>query len=246
MAVYGLLGLVTLFFYYRHRQPPVGQPCSLLNDPPLVTVQLPLYNERLVVERLISAAVRLDYPRHLLQIQIIDDSTDETSQIAAQWMAHYKEEGFWVEHLRRRGRKGYKAGALQAALPLVQGKYVALFDADFVPPSQFLQHSVPYLEGDPSLGMVQARWGHLNADDSPLTAAQAIALDKHFAIEQRVRHRANLFPKFNGAAGIWRRRCIEEVGGWESDTVTEDLCLSTRAILAGWRFRFQDDLVAPA
>ncbi|MCZ7665723.1 MAG: glycosyltransferase [Chloroflexi bacterium] len=142
--------------------------------------------------------------------------------------------------------KGYKAGALSAALPLAQGEFIAIFDADFEPQPDFLQKTIPYFVNEPSLGMIQARWGHLNADQSPLTAAQAIALDKHFAMEQTVRHRANMYPKFNGAGGVWRRTCMEDAGGWQADTVCEDLDLSTRAILKGWQFRFLNDVTAPA
>ena len=245
LSFYGLVGLLTLWLYWRHRQetflcPPVPP------DLPPVTVQLPIYNERFVVERLIETAAALDYPADRLQIQVLDDSTDDTTAKAAELVGHYNRKGVNISLLHREHRQGYKAGALSHALPQAQGEFIAVFDADFQPPPAFLRQTIPHFLHEPALGMVQARWSHLNAPESPLTAAQAIALDKHFAMEQTVRHRANLFPKFNGAAGIWRRQCLETAGGWQDDTVCEDLCLSTRAILQGWQFRFLNDVVAPA
>jgi cellulose synthase/poly-beta-1,6-N-acetylglucosamine synthase-like glycosyltransferase len=246
LSVYGFLGLVTLGAYWKHRhrrftctQPP-------LHQLPAVTVQLPLYNERYVVRDLIEAAVRLDYPHDRLQIQVIDDSSDDTTQIAAALVTRYRRQGIDICLLHRENRHGFKAGALHAGLATTTGEYLAIFDADFRPNRDFLQRTVPHFLEDPRLGMVQTRWGHLNASASALTAAQAIALDKHFAMEQTVRHRADWFPKFNGTAGIWRRDCLEDAGGWQDDTVCEDLCLSTRAVLKGWRFRFLNDVVAPA
>ncbi|MEM7115291.1 MAG: glycosyltransferase [Chloroflexota bacterium] len=246
IAVYGLLGLLTLALYWRHRNDQFPLPSVADEDLPSVTVQLPIYNERFVVERLIKTAVSLDYPRDRLQIQVVDDSTDDTTEKAAVCVQTYQAQGINIELVRRQDRSGYKAGALGNALPSTTGDFVAVFDADFQPQPQFLRQTVPHFIHEPQLGMIQARWGHTNHQDSPLTAAQAIALDKHFAMEQTVRHRANLFPKFNGAAGIWRKACIEAVGGWQDDTVCEDLCLSTRAILEGWQFRFLNDVVAPA
>lgn len=245
MSVYGLLGLFTLALYWRHRHEQFPTP-PLPVQLPRVTVQLPIYNEQAVVGRLIDAAVSLNYPRQLLQIQVIDDSTDETTQLAAARVRDYQQQGINICLIHRQNRQGFKAGALQHALDSVTGEFIALFDADFVPQPDFLLQTIPHFAQEPELGMIQARWGHLNAEDSLLTAAQAIALDKHFAMEQTVRHRANLFPKFNGAGGVWRRTCLEDAGGWEDDTVCEDLCLSTRAILQGWSFRFLDDVVAPA
>jgi cellulose synthase/poly-beta-1,6-N-acetylglucosamine synthase-like glycosyltransferase len=246
LSVYGLLGLVTLAAYWKHRhQQFMCTPLPVDQLPP-VTVQLPLYNERYVVSDLIEAAVRLDYPRDRLQIQVIDDSTDDTTQIAAALVAHYCRQGVDICLLHREHRQGFKAGALDAGLAAASGDYLAIFDADFRPWPDFLQRTIPHFLDDSRLGMVQTRWGHLNAPDSALTAAQAIALDKHFAMEQTVRHRADWFPKFNGTAGIWRRQCLEDAGGWQDDTVCEDLCLSTRAILNGWRFRYLNDVVAPA
>lgn len=245
LAIYGLLGFLTLALYWRHRLDAVSYP-SLPDKLPIVTVQLPVYNEREVIGRLIDAVAALDYPRDRLEIQLLDDSTDDTTTAAAALVAAHQAQGIRITHLHRRQRREFKAGALQDALPAATGEYVAIFDADFVPHPDFLRRTVPYLVADKGLGVVQARWGHLNRVDSALTQAQAIALDKHFAVEQLVRHRADFFPKFNGAAGVWRRQCIEEVGGWQGDTVCEDLCLSTRAALAGWRFHFAADVVVPA
>jgi cellulose synthase/poly-beta-1,6-N-acetylglucosamine synthase-like glycosyltransferase len=246
ISVFGLLGLVTLWLYRRHRQD--AFPCPALPDGewPPVTVQLPIHNERYVVERLVRAAAALDYPRERLQIQVIDDSTDDTTEIAAGLVTELQSQGLNIQLLHRRERSGFKAGALQAALGRATGRFLAVFDADFVPQPDFLRQAIPHFAQDERLGVVQARWGHLNATTSPLTGAQSIALDKHFVMEQTVRHRAGLFPKFNGSAGIWRRRCLVDAGGWEADTVCEDLCLSTRAVLRGWRFRFLNELVAPA
>jgi cellulose synthase/poly-beta-1,6-N-acetylglucosamine synthase-like glycosyltransferase len=246
LSVYGCLGLLTLALYWRHRRDTFPCPVTASDALPAVTVQLPIFNERYVVDRLLAAAVRLDYPRDRLQIQVLDDSTDDTSQIAAGLVADYAAQGLDICLIRRLHRQGFKAGALAAGLEQARGEFVAVFDADFQPDADFLQQTIPHFLADSRLGMVQVRWGHLNAADSPLTAAQAIALDKHFAMEQTVRHRADLFPKFNGTAGVWRRATIEAVGGWQDDTVCEDLCLSTRAILAGWRFLFLNDVVAPA
>ncbi len=245
LALYGWLGFVTLWLYLRHRRGPIACPPTP-DDWPRVTVQLPVYNEREVVTRLLDAAAALDYPRDRLQIQLLDDSTDDTTALAEAWVAQQRASGLDVGVLHRANRQGFKAGALAAGLAQAKGEFIAIFDADFVPAPSFLRQTVPHLLADPCLGAVQARWGHLNAADSTLTGAQAIALDKHFAVEQLVRHRAGCFPKFNGSAGVWRQACIADAGGWQADTLCEDLCLSTRAVLAGWRFYFADDVVAPA
>ena len=245
LALYGAAGLLTMFLFFRHRQdelPVVAEPEAW----PKVTVQLPIFNERFVVEQLIHTAVRMEYPREKLQIQVVDDSTDDTTDTAARLVAHYQQQGVHIQLIHRANRVGYKAGALAEALLQADGEFIAIFDADFQPQPQFLRQTIPHFLQDSQLGMVQARWGHLNDELSPLTAAQAIAIDKHFAMEQFVRHRAQMYPKFNGAGGVWRRACMEDAGGWEVDTVCEDLCLSTRALLNGWRFRFLHDVVAPA
>ncbi len=246
LSIYGLLGFFTLILYLRHRKDIESCPKVNSSQLPKVTIQLPVYNERFVIRRLITAAANLEYPLDRLQIQVIDDSNDDTIIIAQKLIEVYQSRGVNIQHICRSNRRGYKAGALSEAMPYATGDYIAIFDADFVPSKDFLLKAVPHLLSDSNLGMIQARWGHLNDQDSSLTSAQSIALDKHFIMEQYVRHRANLFPKFNGAAGIWRRDCIEDAGGWQDDTVCEDLCLSTRAVLKGWRFRFLPDVVAPA
>lgn len=247
LALYGLAGLLTVGLYLRHRRdsPPRPRPLRPENAPP-VTVQLPVHNEPLVIERLIDAAVGLDYPIDRLQVQVLDDSTDETTALAAARVAHHRAAGVDIELIHRSSRAGYKAGALQAGLSRAKGEFTAIFDADFVPDPAFLQQTIPYFLENADLGMVQTRWGHLNADYSALTRAQAISLDKHFAIEQLVRHRADLFPKFNGSGGVWRTACARAAGGWQASTVCEDLDLSTRAQLDGWRFLFLPDVVSPA
>ena len=246
LAIYGALGFLTFALYLKYRRP--DYPVADIPDAqlPMVTVQLPTYNESLVVERLIRAAVKLDYPSEKLQIQVLDDSTDETTDKARELVASLQQQGFDVQLLHRGDREGYKAGALGLGLRQAQGEYIAIFDADFEPEPDFLRRTIPHFIVNDSLGMVQTRWGHSNAMASALTGMQAIALDKHFVMEQLVRHGARFYPKFNGSAGIWRRTCMEDAGGWQADTVCEDLCLSTRAILRGWQFRFLPDVVAPA
>lgn len=246
IALFGLLGLATLWFYWRHRNDSFPCPEVAVDELPRVTVQLPIYNERFVVGRLIESVANLDYPLDRLQIQVIDDSTDNTTEIAEALVERLGSRGLDIQLIHRDQRTGYKAGALQSALGAATGEYIAVFDADFKPEPDFLKETVPHFLDEPQLGMIQTRWGHLNSSASSLTAAQTIALDKHFAMEQTVRHRASLYPKFNGSAGIWRRDCLNDAGGWEDDTVCEDLCLSTRAILRGWQFRFLSDVVAPA
>jgi len=246
LSIYGFLGFLTFILFWRYKNQKDIAPLVDSAVLPEVTIQLPIYNERFVIERLIDSAVRINYPRDRLQIQVIDDSDDETTAIAAARIAQYQAEGIAIEHVRRSDRSGYKAGALAAALANARGEYIAIFDADFLPMPDFLMDTVPYFVDNPLLGMVQARWGHLNDSESALTAAQSIALDKHFVMEQNVRNRANMFPKFNGSAGIWRRTCVDDAGGWRADTVCEDLCLSTRATLKGWEFRYLGGVVAPA
>jgi len=212
---------------------------------PVVTVQLPVHDERFVVARLIDAACALDYPRDRLEIQVLDDSTDETTALAAARVAHHRACGIDIVLLHRGGRDGYKAGALAAGLAVARGTLLAVFDADFVPPRDFLARVVGEF-ADPDVGMVQARWGHLNRDWSALTEAQALFLDGHFAIEHAARAGNGRFFNFNGTAGVWRRSCIEDAGGWTHDTLTEDLDLSYRAQMKGWRFVYRSDVVAPA
>ncbi|MFN8589232.1 MAG: glycosyltransferase [Candidatus Eisenbacteria bacterium] len=214
-------------------------------DAPCVTVQLPVFDEPLVVERLLEAAAALDWPADRLEIQLLDDSRDDTTAIAAATIARLRARGVHVVHVRRDGRAGFKAGALAHGLALARGTLVAVFDADFVPPPGFLRALAPRF-ADPRVGMVQARWGHLNRGASALTQAQAAMLDAHFRLEHAARARAGCFLNFNGTAGIWRREAIESAGGWSADTLTEDLDLSYRAQLAGWRFVYDDAFVVPA
>ncbi|NNE34618.1 MAG: glycosyltransferase [Rhodothermales bacterium] len=226
---------------------PSGTTDSRVNDAdlPSITVQLPIYNERYVVERLIDACASLDYPADRLDIQVLDDSTDDTVNIAEQRVAFWKKRGVRILHIRRSDRSGFKAGALQKGLSFSNAEYVAVFDADFVPQSDFLKRVVSRFDSN-DIGMIQARWGHLNEDHSLLTRIQAFGLDTHFVIEQRVRNLTGCFINFNGTAGIWRRKCIDDSGGWSADTLAEDLDLSYRAQLRGWRFKFLPQTVAPA
>ena len=212
---------------------------------PMVTVQLPVYNERYVIERLIAAVVAFDYPKHSLEIQLLDDSTDDTVNIIARQVARYQAQGFTIQHIRRRERIGFKAGALAHGLTLAQGEFVAIFDADFVPRPDFLKTTIPCFS-DPKVGVVQSRWGHLNEDYSLITRMQAFGLDAHFTIEQVGRNAGGHFINFNGTAGIWRKGTILDAGGWSADTLTEDLDLSYRAQQRGWQFVYMEGLVSPA
>ena len=228
---------------------PVPDPDALpepTDDWPVVTVQLPLYNEAEVAQRLIDACVALNYPREKLEIQVLDDSTDATTERVARRVSHWQEQGIDITHVQRDDRTGYKAGALANGLQHARGEFVAIFDADFVPTVDFLRRMVPRFFDNENLGLVQARWAHLNRDDSLLTQVQAFGLDAHFAIEQHVRERADCFMNFNGTAGVWRRECIEDAGGWQHDTLTEDLDLSYRAQLRGWDFTYVPTVEVPA
>jgi len=212
---------------------------------PLVTVQLPLYNELPVVERLLDAAAALDYPAGRLHIQVLDDSTDASVALAASRVAHYQARGHRITHVRRPSRQGYKAGALAHGLAETDGEFIAIFDADFLPEPDFLRRVIPFFTS-PAIGMVQTRWGHLNEDASLLTRLQAFGLNAHFLVEQVGRQAGGHFLNFNGTGGVWRRTCIVDAGNWHADTLTEDLDLSYRAQLRGWRFRYLPQVVAPA
>ncbi|MFP3949234.1 MAG: glycosyltransferase, partial [Longimicrobiales bacterium] len=212
---------------------------------PRVTVQLPVYNERSVVERLVDAACSLEYPRDKLEVQLLDDSTDDTFRLGARAVSRWQRKGVRVRHLRRGSREGYKAGALAHGLERAEGAFVLVLDADFVPEPDLLHRLLPPFQ-DPEVGMVQGRWDHLNEAESWLTRAQALLLDGHFYFEQGGRWAAERFFNFNGTAGIWRRSCLEDAGGWEADTLTEDLDLSYRAQMKGWRFVFLEDVGVPA
>ncbi len=244
LSVYGFNSLVLTWLYLRHRRDPCPAP-SPPDEWPRVTVQLPIYNEMYTVERLLAAAAELDYPRDRLEIQVLDDSTDATRQVAARAVARLRQEGLDVVHVTRPDRAGFKAGALAAGALQAKGELLAIFDADFVPPSDFLRRVVPHF-ADPAVGCTQTRWGHLNRDYSLFTRRQALGIDGHFIVEQTARSRAGLFINFNGTAGVWRRTCIEDAGGWRGDTLTEDLDLSYRAQLHGWRIDYLPDVVVPA
>ena len=245
LAIYGWHRYYLVYLYMKHKDQAPPPPEPLAGFPP-VTVQLPIYNEMYVADRLIDAVCEMDYPRELFEIQVLDDSTDETKDIAELAVRRHAARGFNIRHLHRVDRRGYKAGALEAGLKESTGKYIAIFDADFIPPKDFLQRTLPYLEQRPELGMVQARWGHINHDYSLLTKIQSIMLDAHFVLEHGGRNRAGCFFNFNGTAGVWRRDAIDDAGGWQHDTLTEDLDLSYRAQLRGWKFLFVPDLVSPA
>jgi cellulose synthase/poly-beta-1,6-N-acetylglucosamine synthase-like glycosyltransferase len=244
LSVYGSHRYAMAYLYHRHKYR-LPTPKARFEQLPRVTVQLPIFNELYVTERLIAAVARIDYPRELLEIQVLDDSTDETQAIARACVDRLRAEGLDISYLHRTNREGFKAGALANGLAVAKGELVAVFDADFVPAPDFLTRSVHFFT-DPGVGMVQARWGHLNRDYSALTQAQAILLDGHFVIEHTARNRSGRFFNFNGTAGIWRRTAIEGGGGWQHDTLTEDLDLSYRAQLEGWKFVYLADLVAPA
>ena len=254
LFLYGTNCYVLLFLFRRNRSKGQEEYRNLIKtfdsspwrtDLPLVTVQLPIYNERYVIQRLLKAACALDYPRDRLEIQVLDDSTDDTAKMADQLVADYRRQGLSIVHVRRTNRVGFKAGALKAGMEKASGEFLAVFDADFVPPPDFLRKTIPYFL-DPGVGMVQVRWSHINPDSSLLTYAQAIGIDSHFSIEQGARAWSGLFLNFNGTAGIWRRQTIVEAGGWQADTLTEDMDLSYRAQLAGWRLKYLLDVSCPA
>jgi cellulose synthase/poly-beta-1,6-N-acetylglucosamine synthase-like glycosyltransferase len=254
LAVYGSI-FVVLFAYGLNflyltvvamRRPRDAPPPPEPADWPIVTVQLPIFNEIYVAERLIDAVGRLDYPADRLEIQVLDDSTDDTTAIVDGLVGRWQRRGIDVRHLHRTDRRGYKAGALAAGMQVARGSVFAIFDADFIPPPDFLRRAVPVLVDDPGLAFVQARWGHTNREDSLLTSLQALSIDGHFAIEQRARAATGHWFNFNGTAGIWRRDALADAGGWRDDTLTEDLDVSYRAWLRGWRAAYLGELVAPA
>lgn len=244
LSTYCFHRLFILFLYFRHKADR-PEPASRFDRPPLITVQIPLYNEFYVAGRLLDAVAAVDYPKDRLEIQVLDDSTDDTVELVANKIADLKERGFMAEHVRRGTRDGFKAGALAHGLAVSQGEFLAIFDADFVPTPDIFRRSIDFFT-DPHLGMIQTRWDHLNRDYSLLTRLQAVFLDGHLLLEQTARARSGRFFNFNGTAGIWRKTAIEAAGGWHADTLTEDLDLSYRAQLVGWRFLFLPDLVTPA
>ncbi len=240
------LHLVYLYIRDKKRKKRGADPQPLsMEHLPVVTIQLPIYNELYVVERLIDTVISFDYPKEKLEIQVLDDSTDETIDIIRQKVQQYQEAGFRIDHIRRPNRNGYKAGALQYGLDRSTGEFIAIFDADFIPDKDFLLQTLPHFE-DPGIGAVQTRWGHINRNYSLLTKLQAFGLDAHFSLEQRGRNVGGHFINFNGTAGIWRRKCIDDAGGWEADTLTEDLDLSYRAQVKGWQFKYLEEVESPA
>lgn len=244
LSIYGLhrYVIVFLFLKYRKRAP---KPLSEFQELPRITVQLPIFNELYVVERLIKSVSELDYPKELLQVQVLDDSTDETTEIARVQVEALRASGFDIELIHRTDRSGFKAGAMENGMATCKGDFILILDADFVPHADMLQKTVHYFT-DPKVGMIQTRWGHLNRTYSLLTRVQAMFLDGHLLLEQTARSRSGRFFNFNGTAGLWRKSCIADAGGWQHDTLTEDLDLSYRAQLKGWRFVFLADLVTPA
>src|SRR5688572_2193835 len=244
LGIYGWHRYYLVYEYMKNKDRVPGPPPPM-TDLPVVTIQLPIFNEMYVADRLIDAVCEIDYPKDRLEIQVLDDSTDETTEIAALAVHRHAALGFNITYLHRTDRTGYKAGALEAALKVARGELVAIFDADFVPPKDFLMRTVGYFQ-NPKVALVQARWGHINQNYSLLTKIQAILLDGHFVLEHGGRNRAGCFFNFNGTAGVWRRTAIHDAGGWQHDTLTEDLDLSYRAQLRGWQFVFLPDLVTPA
>ena len=246
LAVYGWHRYFMVYLYMRHRhEVPTPQAEYDYASLPVVTIQLPLYNEMYVVDRLVDTVCAIDYPREKLEIQILDDSTDETRAIAEAAARRHAAEGIDIKYIHRTDRSGYKAGALEAGMHVARGTFIAIFDADFVPKRDFLMATVHHFT-DPKVALVQTRWGHVNEDYSLLTKIQAILLDAHFVLEHGSRNRGGCFFNFNGTAGIWRKSAIIDGGGWQHDTLTEDLDLSYRTQLRGWRFVFLPNHVAPA
>jgi cellulose synthase/poly-beta-1,6-N-acetylglucosamine synthase-like glycosyltransferase len=244
MSAFGVHRWYLVWLYWRHRDRD-AQPAKRFDTLPRLTVQLPLFNEMYVARRLIESVAAMDYPRDRFEIQVLDDSTDETTTVVAEVVERLRNAGHDIVHLHRKDRSGFKAGALEAGLARAKGELIAVFDADFKPPRDFATNLVHHFT-DPKVGMVQARWGHLNPDHSALTRIQSMFLDGHFVIEQTARNRSGRFFNFNGTAGMWRRECIVDAGGWEHDTLTEDMDLSYRAQMRGWRFVFLNDEVSPA
>lgn len=244
VCLYGFHRYMLVYLYLKHRNK-VYQPRDRFAQLPRVTVQLPMYNEDMVAERIIRASCMIDYPLDLLEIQVLDDSTDHSREIARRACEQWAAKGYPIRYIHRDNRIGYKAGALAEGLKQARGDLIAIFDADFVPPRDILHNVVHYFT-DPEIGMVQVRWDHLNRDASLLTKSQAIFLDGHFVIEHTARNRSGRFMHFNGTAGVWRRTTIEDAGGWQHDTLTEDLDLSYRAQMKGWRFVYLPQFCAPA
>jgi cellulose synthase/poly-beta-1,6-N-acetylglucosamine synthase-like glycosyltransferase len=245
LASYGVHRYVLVYLYYKHKKNRTTEPADRFRELPRLTIQLPIFNEQFVVERLLGAICRLQYPPEKLDIQVLDDSTDETQAVARGLVEHYAAKGFPITYHHRGNRAGFKAGALAKGMKTAKGEFIAIFDADFTPPEDFLQRTIHHFT-DPKIGMVQTRWTHINRHYSFLTEVEAMLLDGHFVLEHSGRARSNVFFNFNGTAGVWRRRAIEEAGGWQHDTLTEDTDLSYRAQLQGWKFIYLQDVECPA
>jgi cellulose synthase/poly-beta-1,6-N-acetylglucosamine synthase-like glycosyltransferase len=246
LALYGFHNLITTIMYLRMKTPKKRRTeTQFPKEWPPITVQLPVFNEKYTVERLLRSVTSLDYPADKLQIQVLDDSTDDTFDLIRKLVEEYQRRGVNIEHIHRTDRKGYKAGALENGLRSAIGEFIAIFDADFVPKPDWLKRTVPSFQ-NPQLGCLQTRWGHTNQQYNSLTQAEAMGIDGHFIIEQTVRSKNGFFLNFNGTAGLWRRACITDAGGWQWDTLTEDLDLSYRAQMRGWKFDYLPDVVVPA
>jgi cellulose synthase/poly-beta-1,6-N-acetylglucosamine synthase-like glycosyltransferase len=245
LASYGMHRYVLVYLYYKHKKNRTTEPKELFGELPRLTLQLPIFNEQYVVDRLLDAVCKLKYPREKLDIQVLDDSTDETVTVARNLVERYAALGHPITYHHRSNRHGFKAGALAEGLKTAKGEFVAIFDADFVPPEDFLLRTIHHFT-DPRIGMVQTRWTHINRNYSFLTEVEAILLDGHFVLEHSGRARSGVFFNFNGTAGVWRRSTIDEAGGWQHDTLTEDTDLSYRAQLKGWKFVYLQDVECPA
>ena len=245
LAAYGVHRYQLVWMYYRNRRNKTIEPEHHFTELPRVTVQLPIFNEQYVIDRLVDSICKLEYPKDKLDIQVLDDSTDETVEVAREVVEHYAAMGYPVTYLHRTNRQGFKAGALQAGMQVAKGEFIAIFDADFTPPADFLMKVIHHF-ADPQIGMVQTRWTHINRHYSFLTEVEAILLDGHFVLEHGGRSRKGVFFNFNGTAGMWRRTAIEDAGGWQHDTLTEDTDLSYRAQIKGWRFKYLQDVECPA
>src|SRR5947199_563637 len=245
LATYGIHRYALVYLYYKNKKNRTTEPGQRFSELPRVTVQLPIFNEQFVIDRLLQAVCRLDYPREKLEIQVLDDSTDETVAVARELVGHYSAQGYPITYHHRTNRAGFKAGALHEGMKSASGEFIVIFDADFVPPPDFLQRTIHHFTGE-NIGMVQTRWTHINRNYSFLTEVEAILLDGHFVLEHSGRARSNVFFNFNGTAGVWRRTAIEAAGGWEHDTLTEDTGLSYRAQIKGWRFVYLQDVECPA
>jgi cellulose synthase/poly-beta-1,6-N-acetylglucosamine synthase-like glycosyltransferase len=242
LTIFSFGVLILLVLWWMHRNDMMEAPSTNTITWPHVMVQLPIYNERSVVKRLIDAVTNLDYPQGRLSIQVLDDSDDDTDIVVAQLVAHYARVGVDIQHINRGVRTGYKAGALAYGLEYSDAEFIVVFDADFVPDADFLRKTIPFFVADSELGILQTRWAHLNARQNFITRIQAMSIDRHFVIEQTARNRGNLLLSFNGSGGIWRRSCIDDAGGWSGETITEDLDLSYRAQILGWRYLYLPDI----